>query len=108
MTLQTLQRAAGYAGMAKDLLAARLTNSEQTRERAQQHLAQRMGQLRGLRARLKQRCEEAGRELLLAEAAYCTDNAGMIAFTAVQRFLRGDRSPLEAEVDPNLPLVRAA
>ena len=32
----------------------------------------------------------------------------MIAFTAVQRFLRGDRSPLEAEVDPNLPLVRAA
>ena len=63
---------------------------------------------RGLRARLKQRCEEAGRELLLAEAAYCTDNAGMIAFTAVQRFLRGDRSPLEAEVDPNLPLVRAA
>jgi predicted unusual protein kinase regulating ubiquinone biosynthesis (AarF/ABC1/UbiB family) len=54
MTLQTLQRAAGYAGMAKDLLAARLTNSEQTRERAQQHLAQRMGQLRGLPQKLGQ------------------------------------------------------
>lgn len=54
MTLQTLQRAAGYAGMAKDLLAARLTGSEQTRQRAQQHLAQRMGQLRGLPQKLGQ------------------------------------------------------
>ena len=63
---------------------------------------------RGLRAALRSRCEKAGIELLLAEPALCTDNAGMIAFTAVQRFLRGHRSPLEAEVDPNLPLVRAS
>lgn len=60
---------------------------------------------RGLRGALRARCEKDGIELLLAEPALCTDNAGMIAFTAVQRFLRGDRSPLEAEVDPNLPLV---
>jgi N6-L-threonylcarbamoyladenine synthase len=61
---------------------------------------------RGLRMALKTRCEKAGLELLLAEPALCTDNAGMIAFTAAQRFKRGQSSPLEAEVDPNLPLVR--
>ena len=60
---------------------------------------------RGLRAALKLRCEKAGLELLLAEPALCTDNAGMIAFAAAQRFRLGHTSPLEAEVDPNLPLV---
>jgi N6-L-threonylcarbamoyladenine synthase len=60
---------------------------------------------RGLRAALKSRCEKAGLELLLAEPAVCTDNAGMIAFAAAQRFRLGQTSPLEAEVDPNLPLV---
>lgn len=60
---------------------------------------------RGLRAALKARCEKAGLELLLAEPALCTDNAGMIAFAAAQRFKLGQSSPLEAEVDPNLPLV---
>ncbi|MBK8092752.1 MAG: tRNA (adenosine(37)-N6)-threonylcarbamoyltransferase complex transferase subunit TsaD [Verrucomicrobiaceae bacterium] len=62
---------------------------------------------RGLRTQLKTRCEEAGLELLLAEPTLCTDNAGMIAFTAAQRFRRGYTSTFEAEVDPNLPLVAA-
>lgn len=60
---------------------------------------------RGLRAALKSRCEKAGLELLLAEPSLCTDNAGMIAFAAAQRFRLGQSSPLEAEVNPNLPLV---
>lgn len=60
---------------------------------------------RGLRAALRTRCEKAGLELLLAEPALCTDNAGMIAFAAAQRFKLGQSSPLDAEVDPNLPLV---
>jgi N6-L-threonylcarbamoyladenine synthase len=60
---------------------------------------------RGLRAALKARCERENLELLLAEPALCTDNAGMIAFAAVQNFRQGKSSPLEADVDPNLPLV---
>ncbi|MBL9132449.1 MAG: tRNA (adenosine(37)-N6)-threonylcarbamoyltransferase complex transferase subunit TsaD, partial [Verrucomicrobiaceae bacterium] len=63
---------------------------------------------RGLRAALKARCEQAGIELLLAEPSLCTDNAGMIAFAAAQRLRLGQSSPLEADVDPNLPLVAAA
>lgn len=60
---------------------------------------------RGLRSALKERCQALGLELLLAEPTLCTDNAGMIAFAAAQRFQRGQSSPLEAEVDPNMPLV---
>jgi N6-L-threonylcarbamoyladenine synthase len=60
---------------------------------------------RGLRAALQVRCVKANLELLLAEHALCTDNAGMIAFAAAQRFKLGQSSTLEAEVDPNLPLV---
>jgi N6-L-threonylcarbamoyladenine synthase len=60
---------------------------------------------RGLRARLAERCAAEGLQLLLAEPALCTDNAGMIAYAAAQRFALGHTSPLEADVDPNLPLV---
>lgn len=60
---------------------------------------------RGLREALTARCAKDDLQLLLARPDLCTDNAGMIAFTAVQRFNAGHTSPLEADVDPNLPLV---
>jgi N6-L-threonylcarbamoyladenine synthase len=60
---------------------------------------------RGLREALTARCAKAGLHLLLARPDLCTDNAGMIAFAAVQRFNTGHTSPLEADVDPNLSLV---
>ena len=60
---------------------------------------------RGLRAALTARCAKAGLQLLLARPDLCTDNAGMIAFAAAQRFSIGHTSLLEADVDPNLSLV---
>jgi len=60
---------------------------------------------RGLREALTTRCSKEGLQLLLARPDLCTDNAGMIAFAAVQRFNAGHSSPLEADVDPNLSLV---
>lgn len=60
---------------------------------------------RGLRAALTARCAKEGLQLLLARPDLCTDNAGMIAFAAVQRYNTGHASPLEADVDPNLSLV---
>jgi N6-L-threonylcarbamoyladenine synthase len=60
---------------------------------------------RGLRDTLTARCAKEGLQLLLARPDLCTDNAGMIAFAAVQRFNTGHFSPLEADVDPNLSLV---
>jgi len=60
---------------------------------------------RGLRSALTARCAKSGLQLLLAPPDLCTDNAGMIAFAATQRFSIGHTSPLEADVDPNLSLV---
>ena len=86
----------------KLLLAAKTTNSDLVT------VSGGVSCNRGLRAALATRCAEAGLELLLAAPALCTDNAGMIAFAASQRFRLGQSSPLEAEVDPNMPLVSAA
>jgi N6-L-threonylcarbamoyladenine synthase len=58
-----------------------------------------------LRSLLQQRCDAEGIRLLLAPPALCTDNAGMVAFAAAQRFLAGDRSDLSQEVDPNWRLA---
>lgn len=62
---------------------------------------------RRLREKLAQRCERERLDLLLAAPGHSTDNAAMIAFAAAQRFRLGESSPLNADVDPNLPLVRA-
>jgi N6-L-threonylcarbamoyladenine synthase len=51
------------------------------------------------------RCEQEGLTLLLARPDLSTDNAAMIAYAAAQRFKLGQTSALEADVDPNLPLV---
>lgn len=60
---------------------------------------------RGLRVKLQKRCDQEGLNLLLARPDLSTDNAAMIAYTAAQRFQRGQTSALETDVDPNLPLV---
>lgn len=60
---------------------------------------------RGLRTKLAARCEQEGLTLLLARPDLSTDNAAMIAYAAAQRFKLGQTSALEADVDPNLPLV---
>lgn len=60
---------------------------------------------RGLRSKLTARCEKEGITLLLSRPDLSTDNAAMIAYAAAQRFQLGHTSPLEADVDPNLPLV---
>jgi N6-L-threonylcarbamoyladenine synthase len=54
-----------------------------------------------LRARLAEACQAEGLQLCLAPPSLCTDNAGMVAFTAVQRYLQGHVSPLTQEVDPH-------
>lgn len=60
-----------------------------------------------LREVFTQRCKTAGLDLFLAAPSLTTDNAAMIAFAALHRFQAGDRSSLEENVNPNLPLVSA-
>jgi N6-L-threonylcarbamoyladenine synthase len=58
-----------------------------------------------LRVRFQAACEKARLELLLAEPALCTDNAGMIAHVAAHLFEAGLESPVTAEIHPNLALA---
>ncbi|MCX6967803.1 MAG: tRNA (adenosine(37)-N6)-threonylcarbamoyltransferase complex transferase subunit TsaD [Verrucomicrobia bacterium] len=58
-----------------------------------------------LRAKMGVACRGAGIELLVADAALCTDNAAMIGFVALHRLQREAYSPLTTDIDPNLRLV---
>lgn len=60
-----------------------------------------------LRQVFTERCSRAGLTLHLAAPAHTTDNAAMIAFAALQRFLAGQVTSLENDIDPNLPLGAA-
>jgi len=57
-----------------------------------------------LREALARACAGAGLDFRPARPEFCTDNAGMIGFVALHRAMRGQYSPLTADVDPNLHL----
>jgi N6-L-threonylcarbamoyladenine synthase len=59
---------------------------------------------RRLRARLAEEAERRGLTLHLPSPVLCTDNGAMVAAAGVFRYLRGERTPLEAEVDSSLRL----
>ncbi|MFM7182877.1 MAG: tRNA (adenosine(37)-N6)-threonylcarbamoyltransferase complex transferase subunit TsaD [Verrucomicrobiales bacterium] len=59
---------------------------------------------RRLRAALTEACHREGIEPHLVSAALATDNAAMIAFAALQRHRAGLFTPLDTDIDPNLPL----
>lgn len=50
------------------------------------------------------RCNSEGIRLAMAEGALCTDNAAMIGFAGISRFLAGENDPLNGDIDPNLKL----
>ncbi|MGB1258650.1 MAG: tRNA (adenosine(37)-N6)-threonylcarbamoyltransferase complex transferase subunit TsaD [Akkermansiaceae bacterium] len=60
-----------------------------------------------LRTAMENACQESGKTLLISPPALSTDNAAMIAYTAVQSHLRQQYSPLSEDIDPNLSLVHS-
>jgi N6-L-threonylcarbamoyladenine synthase len=58
-----------------------------------------------LRARMEAACADAGLRLLIPSPALCTDNGAMIAAAGWNRLAAGERTPLDARADPNLPLA---
>ncbi len=59
---------------------------------------------RALREQMTQACLRAGVELILAAPEHSTDNAAMIAFTALLKAEQGQSSPLSTPIDPNMKL----
>jgi N6-L-threonylcarbamoyladenine synthase len=58
-----------------------------------------------LRTRMTEAATAAGLDLKMAGPALSTDNAAMIAYAALERYLLGYRSDLREDADPNLKLV---
>lgn len=59
---------------------------------------------KALREDLEFHCYEAGIELVLADAASCTDNAGMIAGVAAEKLAAGIPAHCGDDINPNLNL----
>jgi hypothetical protein len=57
-----------------------------------------------LRDELEFACYEAGIDLIVAEPAFCTDNAGMIAGTAAEKMAAGIEARCGDDINPNLDL----
>lgn len=60
---------------------------------------------RALREAFAAACERHGIHLEAAPPALCTDNAAMIAFAGLIHHLTGKSTPLDADIEPNLPLA---
>jgi N6-L-threonylcarbamoyladenine synthase len=58
-----------------------------------------------LRSKMLEATTSAGLDLKLASPSLSTDNAAMIAYAALERYLLGYRTDLREDADPNLPLV---
>jgi N6-L-threonylcarbamoyladenine synthase len=59
---------------------------------------------KNLREALAVACHEAGAESIVAEPAFCTDNAAMIAGTAAEKLEAGVPASCGADIYPNLDL----
>ncbi|MBK1792643.1 tRNA (adenosine(37)-N6)-threonylcarbamoyltransferase complex transferase subunit TsaD [Persicirhabdus sediminis] len=60
---------------------------------------------RTLQQELQKACDNARIELHLCQPALSTDNAAMIAFVALHKYLAGEFSSLDQGIDPNQKLV---
>jgi N6-L-threonylcarbamoyladenine synthase len=58
-----------------------------------------------LRSKMTDATTAAGLDLKLASSSLSTDNAAMIAYAALERYLLGYRSDLSEDADPNLKLI---
>ncbi|HUG29371.1 MAG TPA: tRNA (adenosine(37)-N6)-threonylcarbamoyltransferase complex transferase subunit TsaD [Candidatus Limnocylindria bacterium] len=59
-----------------------------------------------LRARLAAEAEAIGVPLIVPRPGLCTDNGAMIGAAGARRFLAGERSGLDLEATPSLPLAK--
>ena len=57
-----------------------------------------------LRREMKRLCDENGFSLNVPEPIFCTDNAAMIASAGYYEYIKGVRSGLDLNANPNLKL----
>lgn len=96
--------ARGFQESVVDVLTGKTLLAAQTHRVKQVLLCGGVAANRGLRERLRQRCEEAGLPLLVPPLDLCTDNAAMIAAAADLKWRRGQFTPLDMKAEPLLSL----
>jgi len=96
---------ASFQEAAVDVLVAKTMNAARESRRGLVTVSGGVSCNSRLRERFRAACAKAGLRLLLAEPGLCTDNAAMIAFAAAGRLERGESSPLDSEISPNLPVA---
>lgn len=111
---QHVQRDGVPEGQALNDLCASLQEAivdallRKTRKAAKLHGINRLVLTGGVAANSRLRAAFEGADaawtLHVAERRYCTDNAAMIGYAALQRLRRGERSPLDVDAHPGLPL----
>ncbi len=96
---------ASFQAAVTDVLAAKAAAALRSSGRELLALSGGVACNRALRTALAAACSGVGARFLAVAPEHSTDNAAMIARAAAEKFARGESSPLEGDVDPNLAVA---
>lgn len=96
---------ASFQQAVTDVLVAKSVRAAKQARRGTLALSGGVSLNKTLRAAFESACHREGIRLATAEPGLCTDNAAMIGFAAMLHAFDGRSSPLDADIDPNLPLA---
>ena len=87
-----------------DVLVAKTMRAVKEREYVKVSLSGGVSCNKALRAAFVKVCDEIGVELLVCSPHLSSDNAAMIGYVGLQKFIRGEFSDLASDVNPNMPM----
>ncbi|WP_248928747.1 tRNA (adenosine(37)-N6)-threonylcarbamoyltransferase complex transferase subunit TsaD [Paenibacillus hamazuiensis] len=103
-TLDPAHVARGFQESVIDVLTEKALRAAEAFGAKQLLLAGGVAANKGLRERLKARCDEAGLPLLVPPLSLCTDNAAMIAAAAFLKWDKGQYASFDMKAEPLLKL----
>lgn len=87
-----------------DVLVAKTMRAVSERKLSKLSLSGGVSCNKALRAAFQLACDDVGVELLICSPHLSTDNAAMIGYVGLQKFIRGEFSDLSSDVNPNMLL----
>ncbi|MEY3394242.1 MAG: tRNA ((37)-N6)-threonylcarbamoyltransferase complex transferase subunit TsaD [Verrucomicrobiota bacterium] len=96
--------AASFQAAVTDVLVEKTIRAAKLTKTAVIGLSGGVSMNRNVRNAFAARCAKEGIDLHVSSSALCTDNAAMIAFAGLLRYLEGKIAPLDGDIDPNLKL----
>lgn len=87
-----------------DVLVAKTMRAVKERNLTKLSLSGGVSCNKALRGAFAEACGAVGVELLVCSSHLSTDNAAMIGYVGMQKFIRGEFSDLGCDINPNMPL----